>query len=146
MAAMKPVVFHGFDSFEGIPEAWALHEKGHFDLKGQLPEVPENVRLVKGWFEDSLPPFLAEHPDPVAFIHLDCDLFSSSQTVLELLRPRLRVGTTMVLDDFFIEPGWDRAEFLAFHEYIKRHGMTYEYIGYVTDTPSTAVGVQFTSV
>lgn len=146
MAAMKPVTFHGFDSFEGIPAEWSLYGKNHFNLKGQLPEVPDNVRLVKGWFNESLPPFLAGHGEPVSFIHMDCDLYSSTETVLELIRPRLRVGTTMVMDDFFIEPGWDQAEFKAFHDFVKKHGMEFEFIGYVTDTPGTAVGVKFTKV
>ena len=60
-----PPVF-GFDTFEGLPETWDQGaggdswEKGSFDLKGKLPPVPENARLVKGLFADTLPGFLAE--------------------------------------------------------------------------------------
>lgn len=146
MAAMRPVTFHGFDSFEGLPDAWSNYEKSHFDLGGRLPEVPANVRLVKGWFDQTLAPFLEEHPGPVAFVHVDCDLYSSTKTVLDLLRPRLRAGTTLILDDYFVEPGWDQAEFKAFHEFVETHRIEFEYIGYVTDTPGTAVGVRLLHV
>jgi len=44
----------GFDSFEGLPETWTRSdgdfEAGRFNLNGQLPRVPSNVTLVKGWF------------------------------------------------------------------------------------------------
>ena len=64
-SAPPPPVF-GFDTFEGLPETWDQGaggdswEKGSFDLKGRLPPVPDNARLVKGLFADSLPGFLAE--------------------------------------------------------------------------------------
>ena len=50
---------HGFDSFEGLPEDWGgRHEgKGHYSTSGQLPNVPSNVTLHKGWFESTLKSF-----------------------------------------------------------------------------------------
>lgn len=50
----------GFDSFRGLPEPWKATEgnmlpQGYFNLNGNPPKVPKNVKLVKGWFEDSLP-------------------------------------------------------------------------------------------
>lgn len=146
MAAMKPVQFYGFDSFEGIPEDWSIYPKNHFSLGGFMPRVLENVSLIKGWFDQTLPPFLENHKEMVSFIHIDCDLYSSTKTILDCLRPRLRVGTIIVLDDYFIEPGWDKAEFLAFNEFITFHKIGIEYMGYVSDTPSTAVAVKLTSV
>src|SRR3546814_7951344 len=45
-------VIHGFDSFEGLPEDWSHVLKGAFgDVKGILPDMPENVRLYKGWLD-----------------------------------------------------------------------------------------------
>lgn len=47
---------HGFDSFEGLPEDWSHVLKGAFgDVKGVLPNMPDNVLLYKGWFDDTLP-------------------------------------------------------------------------------------------
>jgi hypothetical protein len=49
---------YGFDSFEGLPEDWRDgYEKGHFKME-KLPEVRENVKLIKGWFDETLPQFI----------------------------------------------------------------------------------------
>ena len=137
---------YGFDSFEGLPEAWSLAPKGHFHLHGGLPAVPPNVKLIKGWFNETLPAFLAENSEPVAFVHVDCDLYSSTETVLELLTPRIHSGTTIVLDDFMCEPGWQKEEHKAFFDWTRRHQVEFEYIGYAWDPPSCAVAVQITSI
>ena len=146
IAAATTRTVYGFDSFEGLPEPWSLDPKGHFHLHGGLPKVPANVTLVKGWFNETLPGFLAEHPDPVAFVHVDCDLYSSTETVLELLTPRIHPGTTIVLDDFMCEPGWQKEEHKAFFDWTRRHRVEFEYIGYAWDAPSCAVAVQITSI
>src|SRR5919107_6018636 len=65
----------GFDSFRGLPEAWRPDfGAGAFSTGGRLPRVESNVTLVEGWFEDTLPPFVAGHSGPVALLHIDCDL------------------------------------------------------------------------
>ncbi|MEN3363680.1 MAG: hypothetical protein V7606_954, partial [Burkholderiales bacterium] len=76
-------VIHGFDSFEGLPEAWSGFSLGRraFDVGGRLPRVPANVRLHRGWFDDTLPQWVTANSGPVAFIHIDCDLYSSTQTI-----------------------------------------------------------------
>src|SRR6202040_2214121 len=62
-----PRTIHGFARFEGLPEAGAGFGLGGkaFDVKGRLPRVPENVRLHQGFFDASLPKWLAENPGPV---------------------------------------------------------------------------------
>ena len=82
---------HGFDSFEGLPQDWGGFNLGRraFDVGGKLPRVPANVELHRGWFDDSLPPWLAANPGPVAFIHVDCDLYSSTRTIFQLLGDRI---------------------------------------------------------
>ena len=48
--------WYGFDSFEGLPEAWTLGAKaGAFSIGGHLPPVRANVRLTKGFFDATLP-------------------------------------------------------------------------------------------
>jgi macrocin-O-methyltransferase TylF-like protien len=142
MAAIREVPFYGFDSFEGLPEPWAFHEAGQFDLGGDLPEMPENVTLVKGWFADTLPAFLEQHPQPVAFLHVDCDLYTSTKTVLDLLTPRLVPGSQIVLDDFMFTPGWQREEHRAFFDYVAAHNWQFEYTGYSSDFPACSASVQ----
>ena len=85
--------FYGFDSFEGLPEAWRSgFEKGVF-AQARLPAVPSNVTLVKGWFDETLPDFLQERPQlPLSLLHIDCDLYSSTRTIFASLQDRVLPG------------------------------------------------------
>jgi hypothetical protein len=122
---------HGFDSFEGLPEDWRQgHEKGTFAV-GHLPRVRPNVRLHKGWFEDTLPAFREQHPGPVAFLHLDADLYSSTKTVLDLLGDGIIPGTVIAFDEFFNYPGWREGEYRAFHEFCCDRQVEVRYLGFV---------------
>src|SRR5947207_8430325 len=73
--------FYGFDSFEGLPRDGRPDWKIDFALP-ELPKVPANCRLIPGWFSDTIPAFLAETSDPIAFVNIDCDLYSSTRDVL----------------------------------------------------------------
>ncbi|SIT09144.1 Macrocin-O-methyltransferase (TylF) [Roseivivax lentus] len=111
----------GFDSFEGLEEDWTGHAKGgqagRFTLKGQLPEVAENVALVKGWVQDTVPDWLARHPEAqVTFAHLDLDTYTPTRFVLGALRPRLRAGSVVLFDELYGYPGWRHHEWKAMQE------------------------------
>jgi hypothetical protein len=125
-------LIHGFDSFEGLPEAWSGFSLGGriFDLKGKLPRVPANVRLHRGWFDDTLPAWLAANQGPVAFIHVDCDLYSSTRTILALLADRLVPGTIILFDEYFNYPNWEQHEYKAFQEFVADHGIQYRYLAF----------------
>jgi len=119
----------GFDSFEGLPETWRSDfTKGTFKTD-EIPDVLANVSLIKGWFNQTLPKFLCEQDGSVGLVHIDCDLYSSSKTVLDLLADRLKDGAVLVFDELFNYPGWEQHEFKAFHEFIQDHGLRFEYIG-----------------
>lgn len=126
---------HGFDSFEGLPEAWAGYtmDRGAFGGEG-IPEVRENVRLHVGWFDAVLPPFLVDHNGPkeqnVAFIHIDSDIYSSAKTILSELAPRFRPGSVIVFNEYFNYPNWKQHEFRAWQEFCAEHDVTYEYLGW----------------
>src|ERR1700737_2571230 len=101
IASLTQCEVHGFDSFEGLPEDWRSgHEKGLFAL-GSLPEVRKNVRLYKGWFQVTIPDFRNNHSEPIAFLHIDADLDSSTRTVFEMLGDRIVPGTIIQFDEFF---------------------------------------------
>jgi hypothetical protein len=122
---------HGFDSFEGLPEDWKQgHEKGTFALKA-LPQVRPNVRLHKGWFEDTIPAFREQHPEQIAFLHLDADLYSSTRTVFELLGDAIVAGTVIAFDEFFNYPGWCEGEYKAFMEFCRERNVEVCYLGFV---------------
>ena len=116
----------GFDSFEGLPETWdredGAYEPGRFSLKGRLPHVPKNVQLIKGWFCDTLPGFVMKHKDErVAFLHVDCDLYSSTCDIFKHLEPLFQDEMILVFDELVNYPGYERHEILAFHEFLSAH-------------------------
>jgi hypothetical protein len=131
IASLLPGEVHGFDSFEGLPENWRTgHEKGTFAMAG-LPQVRANVRLHRGWFESTIPPFKQQHSEPVAFLHLDADLYSSTRAVLDLLGDRIVAGTILQFDEFFNYPGWQAGEYKAFTEFCASRRVEVNYLGYV---------------
>lgn len=128
----------GFDSFQGLPERWRLgFDAGEF---GDLP-VPEvdGAELVVGWFDDTLPGFLSEHPGPVAFLHCDADLYSSTRTVLEQVGPRLVPGSVVVFDEYFNYAGWQDHEHRAWTEHVERTGLSWRYLGMTMDDEQVSV-------
>lgn len=133
MAKRKPdVVFHGFDSFEGLPEDWTglPFAKKTFSIRGGLPKVPNNVILHKGWFNETLPQWCKVNYDKIAFMHIDCDLYSSTVDILENLVNHLQVGTVVLFDEYFNYPNWENHEFKAWKEFVVKYHIQYEYIGY----------------
>lgn len=134
---------YGFDSFEGLPEDWThFQKKGRFSLDGALPsQLPDNVKLVQGWFDQTLPLFLSEHDEPIAFLHIDSDLYSSAKTVLDLVHSRLRPGTIIQFDDFINYPGWKNGEHKAFQEFVEHYSLEYEYIGFASSDQAVALRV-----
>ncbi|MDN3455579.1 MULTISPECIES: class I SAM-dependent methyltransferase [Rhodococcus] len=122
----------GFDVFSGLPETWRTgFPVGEF-AQESIPEVP-GAQLVPGLFEDTLPSFLNDESGPVAFLHLDADLYSSTKTVLDLLGDRLVPGSIVVFDEFFNYPGWQQHEYRAWTEFVTRTGISFEYLGYTVD-------------
>lgn len=121
----------GFDSFEGLPEDWLGDlQKGSLSLQGKLPKVPRNVELQRGWFGVSIPMWLQAKPGPFAFIHIDCDVYSSTKTIFDLVSSRIVPGTVIAFDEYFGYPHWQQHEFKAFQEYVQENEVGYEYFGY----------------
>ena len=143
IAARSGQDVHGFDSFEGLPEAW-YGLAGQYSTHGALPTVPDTVTLHQGWFKDSLPGFLADHEGPIRFAHIDCDLYSSTASIFAELGPRVVPGTVIVFDEYLINEAWREDEFKAFQEAIKQYGWDYEYL--VFGLLTKQAGVKITSV
>lgn len=133
---------YGFDSFEGLSHDWRLTGSNYtisrnvFATHGKLPAVRENVELVKGYFEESLPRFLKEHPEPFSFLHIDCDIYESTQVVFDLCEERIVCGTVIVFDEFFDY----LHEARAFFEFVQRTGRKFEWLGHGGDA-----GIMFDS-
>jgi hypothetical protein len=120
--------FIGFDSFEGLPEAWInlrqTFEPGSFSTGGRLPSFEDQrVRFVKGWFQDTLPPFLVQFvPDKQVVVHCDADLYASTLFVLCQLDRLLERGAIVIFDDFSSM----LHDFRAWEDYTRSFGRHYE--------------------
>lgn len=134
-------IIYGFDSFEGLQEDWAGHDcvKGTFDLGGKLPEVLSNVRLIKGWYDKTIPVFLEKHHSPFAFIHCDCDTYEAAKIVFSSIGSRIQKGTIIVFDEYFGYRGWKIGTFKAWQELVFSSKIEYDYIGFTQEQVSIRV-------
>lgn len=151
IAALNPEkIIYGFDSFEGLPEAWIREDihipKGTFAFKqnNTLPPVLHNVRLVKGMFKDTLPKFknTVLNDKSIAFLHIDCDIYSSTKEVFEILGDHIVSGTIIVFDEFYNYPGSENHEFKAFQEFLQKSGRKAHYIAFNQYFEQAAVRIE----
>ncbi len=115
----------GFDSFEGLPKITKVDSYGDDFKEGQYFCDVENVRknivnnlnnagtrtdnikLVKGWFEDSVnaSTFRDLGIEKAAIINIDCDLYSSASKVLNEVVDLIHDGTILIFADWFAFKG-----------------------------------------
>jgi hypothetical protein len=134
MAERTERTIYGFDSFEGLPEPWITgRDEGRYRVGG-LPKVAPNVQLRVGTFDATLPAFVRERDEPVAFLHIDSDLYSSAKTVFDHLGDRIGSGALILFDEYFNYPGWRLHEYKAFQEFVARRGLAYDYLAFVPDS------------
>lgn len=128
IAAATTQIIYGFDSFEGLPEAWYICPKGEFAC--DVPEVPNNVILIKGWFEDTLPDFVEKHKhEKIAFIHIDCDLYSSTKCVFDNFKNMFGNGTIICFDELINYEGYENHEWKAWNEFLEQTNYKWECLG-----------------
>jgi O-methyltransferase len=123
----------GFDSFEGLPEqtdadrgdgaAWVgwvcsgeSGEAAVVETFGLVGVPMANVRLVKGWFSDTVPATAAE-VGPIAVLRVDADWYEGTRYVLAELHDQVQSGGTVLVDDYGSFAGCRQAvvEFMAAH-------------------------------
>ena len=104
--------------------------KGGFDLKGELPPVANNVQLHKGWFDASLPPFLAGNAEDFAFLHIDSDTYEAAKSIFDVAGDHIKPGTVIVFDEYFGYRGWKIGEFKAWQEFTAQRNLSYEYLSF----------------
>jgi Macrocin-O-methyltransferase (TylF) len=113
---LRDVKLIGFDSFEGFPEPTTedalpdgtYHSQtkrgicndtrfGELAARIRLLGYSHNVRLIKGYFKDTLYQF-----EDISFslVHLDCDLYESYMTCLRFFYPRILPGAHIVFDEY----------------------------------------------
>jgi hypothetical protein len=126
---------HGFDSFEGLPEAWnAYNPQGKFDTKGSMLKIDDSrVVLHVGWFHETLPGFVLPEHDRL-LLHIDADLYSSAKYVLERLKDDIRPRTIILFDEFYDH----MHELRAFSEFLTSSNMTFRFLGGATSLSQCA--------
>lgn len=152
---------YGFDSFEGLPEHWDNdNPKGVYSLGGKIPPGPlnkavqedpgmystamhealtgwpENVELVQGMVQDTVPKFLKENEGDIAFAHLDLDIYSATRSVLQNIVERVQTGTILAFDELLDYPTYREheikalAEMLLENEELSYQPLVYQNNGY----------------
>ena len=88
--------------------------------------------LHKGWFDDTLPAWVAEHGDgPISLLRVDCDIYSSTKTIFDSVGHLLEPGTWVLFDELIGYRGWEHHEHRAFTEYLAtRPDLEVRYEGY----------------
>lgn len=133
---------HGFDSFNGLPEDWTSRMPQGFFKRSALPRVAWNSYLYVGWFNETIPQWKLKYVDtPILLLHIDCDLYFSTRTVLTELRKNIVPGTVIIFDEYMNYPGWQQDEYRAWQEFVAENKVKYEYIGRVSRHQQVAVRV-----
>ena len=136
-------LFVGFDTFEGLPEAWRgsipdynidgvrIREPGEFEIPrgtfatGSLTPrdagrvLDPRASFVAGLIQTTLPEYLKTTPRGHRIVvNVDVDLYSTTSVILAYLHPRFRFGDVLVFDEFYDELG----EFKAFADHLAATG------------------------
>jgi hypothetical protein len=112
-----------FDSFQGLPQpedprdvhpGWTFGGDGPGGIENFYKDcdghgVPRDAyTAIEGYYADSLPPLGDDQPPTdIALALLDCNLYSSTVTALEVLAPRLKHGMILAVDDYYL---WSSTE------------------------------------
>jgi len=129
---------YGFDSFEGLPENWegTVCTKGFFSTGGNIPDV-SGVNFVKGWFDETLPKVLKELSE-ISVLHVDCDLYSSTKTVLWSLNNLIVPGTIICFDEWiYTKENGERCEDhekKCFYEWVETFNRQFEFVDFIDET------------
>lgn len=137
---------HLFDSFQGLPEDWlGPWKKGEFALEeSEIPTFDADVVTVhQGWFKDTVAEFARTHSGPLALLHLDADLYSSTLEVLELADPLIETGTVLLFDEYAkrYRDEYDDGEHRALHRWAETRHRKFDFLW---RTPSIQAAVRIT--
>ena len=140
--------FWGFDSFEGIPEPNAEHdpmdwateemmlkaeectgqlrsvnalvanEQDVYDVMKRIEFPLQNLKIFKGWFQETLPLINESEIGDIAILRLDGDLYDSTLVCLEKFEPHVVSGGFVFIDDW----GLAGAKKAVIDYYTKKYG------------------------
>lgn len=94
---------YGFDSFEGLPKDWDMGgkyvKKDYFKI--DIPKVKDNIKLIKGYFSDTLEQWTlsTNNINKIKFINIDSDVYESAAHVLNILNNYINPGCIIRFDE-----------------------------------------------
>ncbi len=122
--------FYLFDGWEGIPDDWKLGD--HLTERAGKWKFPkfktrdDRFTFVDGWYEDTLP---FEFPGQLGLVHIDCDVYSSTRTVLGRIDPWIGEGTVLIFDEIWGYQNYADHEYKAYREWCEEFGRKVEWVG-----------------
>lgn len=111
-----PAKFWAFDSFCGLPPQLGSADNHPIWVQGtmaiglsqfenickEIGMPPSRFKIVPGFYEQSLMDTKDKNlPSNICLAYIDCDLYSSTKTVLAFLKPRLKHGMIIAFDDYY---------------------------------------------
>lgn len=116
---------YGFDSFEGLPEAWGGLMPRHFAIDDTPTLSDGRAALVKGYFQNTVAEFLASNPVAgPALVHFDADLYSSTLFLLTVIWHHIP-NYYFLFDEFVPD------EVIALHDFASAYPVEIEFFGAV---------------
>jgi hypothetical protein len=125
--------FFGFDCFEGLPEKWGTLRKGAFSTAGEKPLLDDQrVSFVKGYFQNTLPHFMAKFRagGPV-LVHFDADLYSSTLFLLTTLWHNI-AEYHFIFDEFWPD------EATALYDFSQAYPVSFDFLASTARARDTA--------
>ena len=122
----------GFDSFIGLPDDWVtpdgktLLKEGAF-FTGGPPDIT-GIKWFPGWFKDTIPEYL-KIAQPIALLHVDCDLYVPAKEIFYGLQKFIVKGTIIAIDDWFYEknPEYNDTTQKAFYEWVNDFNIKFKF-------------------
>jgi hypothetical protein len=96
-----PIVYHGFDTFEGLPKAWRRLPAGAFSSNGMKPNiVGENIFFHKGLIQETITQVDFNSSLKKIFI-FDFDLYEPTLFALKHVFSEINRGDIVYFDEAF---------------------------------------------
>jgi len=150
--------YYLFDSYEGLPPPSEIdgERARRWQTEKNAPNYNDNCRasiedarnvmqragirdakIVKGWFEDTLPKASIE--DGISILRMDADWYDSTMCILENLFDQVVPGGCVIIDDYYCWDGCCRAvhDFLTRNNRLERINMYNDRVPFFVKRPES---------
>ena len=105
MDLYSSIRFWGLDSFKGFPvENHNFYKSENFisskeKIKKSFTKY-KNVKIIEGYFEESVELDLLKSIDKISFVFIDCDIYESADIAFNFIKDKISPGGFVMIDDF----------------------------------------------